>query len=63
VKKPFLLAILAIILAGLVILGLSDTNISITDIGIVDNETNSSISKANNSSAGATITMYAVADE
>ena len=62
-KKPFLLVILAIILAGLVLLGLSDTSISIADTGVPNNETTSSISKTDNSSASATITitMYAVA--
>lgn len=64
-KKPFLLATLAIILAGLVLFRLNDTSISIADNGIPDNETASSVSKASNSSASATIviTMYAVADE
>jgi hypothetical protein len=65
VKKPFLLATLAILLAGLVLLGLSDTSISIADTSTPDNEITSSISKASNSSASATIiiTMYTVSDE
>jgi hypothetical protein len=65
VKKPFLLAILAVLLAGLVLFGLSDPSISIADTGVPDNGIASSISKASNSSASATITitMYAVADE
>ena len=65
VKKSFLLVILAIILAGLILLGLSDTSISIADTGVLTSEATSSVSKANNFSASATITitMYAVADE
>ena len=48
-----------------VLLGLSDTDISVADTNIPDNETTSTISKAGNSSASATITitMYAVVDE
>jgi len=56
VKKPFLLATPAILLAGLVLFGLSDTRISIADTGVPDNEVASSISKASNSSSRATIT-------
>ena len=55
-KKPFLLATPAILLAGLVLFGLSDTRISIADTGVPDNEVASSISKASNSSSRATIT-------
>lgn len=55
VKKPFLLATLAITLAGLVLFGLGDTAISITDTGIPDNEVTGS--EGNNSSATATITI------
>lgn len=48
---------------GLILLRLSDTAISIADTGIPDNDVTSSMSKASNSSASATITitMYAVA--
>ena len=65
VKKPFLLTTTAIILAGLILLGLSNTSISIADTGIPDNEATSSISKADIFSASATITitMYTLADE
>jgi hypothetical protein len=64
-KKPFLLAALAILLAGLILLGLSDTSTSIADTGVPNNEVARSISEASNSSAGTTITitMYAVVDE
>lgn len=64
-KKPFLLAILVILLTGLILLGLSDTRISIADTGVADSEATSSMSKSSNSSASATITitMYATADE
>ena len=64
-KRPFLLATLAIILAGLVLFGLSDTSISIADTGVPNGAATSSVSKSSNSSASATITitMYAVANE
>jgi hypothetical protein len=64
VKRPFLLTTLAIILAALVLFGLSDTSISIADTGVPNNEAASSISKASNSSASATITItvYAMAE-
>ena len=39
------------------LLGLSDTHISIADTSIPDNEVTSSVSKASNSSASATIMM------
>ena len=48
---------LAILLVGSVLFGLSDTNIAIADTSIPDNEVASSISKAGNSSATATITI------
>jgi hypothetical protein len=65
VQRLFLLTILAIILAGLILFSLSDAAISIADTGTPHNEVTSSVSKASNSSASATITitMYAVADE
>jgi hypothetical protein len=65
VLRLFFLAIHAILLVGLVQLGLSGTDISIADTGIPDDEVTSSVSKAGNSSARATvtITMYDVADE
>ena len=64
-KRLLTIATLAILLGGLVLLGISDTRITIADTGIPDNDVTSSISKANNSSASATITitMYTVADE
>jgi len=55
VKKPFLLATLAIILAGLVLFGLSDTSISTADTCVPDNEIAGN--EANNSSATATTTI------
>jgi hypothetical protein len=57
VNRPFLLVTLAIILAGLVLLGLSNTVISIADTSTPDNEATSRVSKASNSSASATITI------
>ena len=64
-KRLTVLVVLAILLAGLVLFGLSDRNISVADTDIPDNEVNGSLSKASNSSASAsiTITMYAVANE
>ena len=56
---------IAVLLIGLVLLGISDTRIAIADTGMPDNEVVSSVSKASNSSASATITitMYTVADK
>jgi hypothetical protein len=64
-RKSFVLAILAILLARLILFALSDTAISVADTATTNNEVISTMSKANNSSASATITitMYAVADE
>jgi hypothetical protein len=56
VKKLFLV-ILAILLAGLVLIGLIDTVISIPNASVSANGVTSSISKASNSSASATITI------
>ena len=60
-KKP--LVILAILIAGLILFGLSDNVVSIADTDVPNNEITSSI--ANNSSAGATITitMTGILDE
>jgi hypothetical protein len=60
-----LLAIVGVLLAGLVLFRLSDTGVSIADTGVPNNEVTSSISKASNSSASATITitMYAMAND
>jgi len=65
VNRLVTFVILAIFLVGSVLLGLNDTDISVADASIPDNEATSSVSKASNSSASATITitMYAVADE
>ena len=64
-KRLVTVVTIAILLIGLVLLGLSDTRISIADTSIPDNEVTSSVSKVGNSSASATITitMYTVADE
>ncbi len=56
-RRPFVLVILAILLAGLVLFGLSDTSISVADTGTSNKEITSSMSKASNSSASATITI------
>ena len=54
---------IAILLIGLVLLGSSDTGISIADSGIPDNEVTSSVTRDSSATATITITMYAVADE
>jgi hypothetical protein len=65
VRRIFFLTILAIILAGLILFGLSDATISIADTKVPNNELNNSVSEASNSSASATITitMYAMDGE
>jgi len=52
-----------VLLLGLILFGLSDTAISVDDTILSPNEVTSTVSKASNSSASATITitMYAVA--
>ena len=47
----------AILLVGLILLGLTDEDISVADTNTPDNEVASSITKASNSSASATITI------
>ena len=60
-KKLIPLIALVVILAGLPVVVVSDT--SPTDSNIPDNEITISQIEAGNSSASASITMYAVADE
>ena len=57
VKRAFFLIILAIILVGAVLFGLSDSAISIADTSIPDNEMTTRQAEASNSSASATITI------
>ena len=54
-KRPVFLITLAILLTGLVLLGLSDTDISVADTSVPNDEVVSSVSKARNSSASVTI--------
>ena len=54
-KRRVTVVILAILVAVLVLFGLNDTDIAIADTSIPDNEVASSVSKAGNSSASATI--------
>ncbi len=54
-KRLVTIVALATLLVGLVLLGSSDKDISVADTSIPDNEIASSISKASNSSASATI--------
>lgn len=62
-KRLVTVVTLVILLVGLVLLGLSDRDISVADTSIPNDEVASS--KANNASATATITitMYSMADE
>ena len=64
-KRLVTIVTIAVLLVGLVLLGLSDTRITIADTSVPNNEVTSGVSKASNSSASATITitMYAVDDE
>lgn len=64
-KRPVFLITFAILLLVSILLGLNDTDISVADSNIPDNEVASSVSKTSNSSASATITitMYTVVDE
>jgi hypothetical protein len=55
--KRLVLIILAILLAGLILFRLSDAAISVADTYIPNNEVTSSVSKASNCSASATITI------
>jgi len=57
VKRLVTMVTLAILLIGTVSLGLADEDISVADNSIPDNEVTSSVSKAGNSSASATITI------
>jgi len=57
VQRLLFVVILAIVLIGLPRLVLSDTDTSIADAEIPDNEVASSVTKTGNSSAGATITI------
>ncbi len=64
-KRLLTVVAIAILLTGLVLRGLSDTDISVADTSISENNGIGSVTKASNSSASAiiTITMYTVADE
>lgn len=53
-KRSVALAILAVLLTGLLLLGFADTT-SIADSSIPEDEATSSVSKTRNSSASATI--------
>ncbi len=56
-KRLVTVVTLAVLLIGLVLLGSSDTDTSVANTSIPDNEVARSISMASNSSAGATITL------
>jgi len=63
VKRLVTIVTLAILLVGLVLVGLSDTAISGGDTNIPDSEVTSSQSNNTSATATITITMYAVDDE
>jgi len=65
VKRLVAVIVLAILLVGLVILGLSDTHIAVADTNVYYVETTIGQPEAGNSSAGATIaiTMTGVPNE
>jgi len=65
VKRLTVLVIPAILLAGMILFGLSDTAISVADTSTSNSEVRGGMSKAGNSSASATITitMYTGDDE
>jgi hypothetical protein len=65
VRKPFVLAILAIVLAALILFGVSDVAISVADTGTFNKKVTDSMSKASNFSASAAImiTMTGIADD
>lgn len=64
-KRISFIVILAILLTGLILSRLSDTAISVANTGIQNSEVDSTMSKAGNSSASAsiTITMTGVLNE
>ena len=64
-KRLVTIVILALLLAGLVLLGLSDTHIAVADTNVYYIETTIGQNEASNSSASATITitMYTGDDE
>jgi hypothetical protein len=65
VNRLAILVILAVILIGSTVFGVSDINVSLANTGIPNNEPTSSVGEANNSSASATImiTMYTLPDD
>ena len=64
-KRLTVMLTTAILLAGLVLLGLSDTVISLPDTSLSPNEVTSNVSQVSNSSATATIkiTMYTLPND
>jgi len=65
VKRLVTIVAPAILMLGLIPLGVSDTDISVADTSIPENNETSTVVKAGNSSASSviTITMHAVDDE
>jgi hypothetical protein len=56
-RKPFVLTVLAIILAALNLFRASDAAISVADTATFNNKVADSVSKSGNSSASTTITI------
>ena len=65
VKKLFIVATLAILMAGLVLLGSQDKGVSVADTEAPDDEVAGALSETSDSSSSASIaiTMYAACDE
>lgn len=57
VKRLIVLGILAFLVAGLFVLGISDASPSIADTTVSDNEASSSANERNSTSASVTITI------
>ena len=64
-KRLVTVAILAVLLMALILIGFSDKAVSVADTSVPNNDAIGSVSKADNSSASATITitMTGVSDE
>jgi hypothetical protein len=56
-RKPFVLTVLAILLAALILFRASDAAISVADTSTFNNRVADSVSGADNSSASTTITI------
>lgn len=64
-KRLVIIATLAVLLVASILIGLNDRDVSVADTSVPNNDVASSVSKASNSSASATITitMTGILDE